>query len=109
MTPLSIRYKDTVAALRAMLAVVDAGGQCALLAPTEVLAQQHAATLRDLLGTLAEAGTLTGGEVGTRVALLTGSMPAAARREVLADLASGAAGIRVGTHALLPALSRLHT
>ncbi len=91
----------TVVALRAMAQVVDSGGQAALLAPTEVLAQQHAATLRDLLGTLAEAGTLTGGEVGTRVALLTGSMPAAARREVLADLASGAAGIVVGTHALL--------
>lgn len=91
----------TVVALRAMAQVVDSGGQAALLAPTEVLAQQHAATLRDLLGPLAEAGTLTGGEVGTRVALLTGSMPAAARREALADLASGAAGIAVGTHALL--------
>ena len=91
----------TVVALRAMAQVVDSGGQAALLAPTEVLAQQHAATLRDLLGPLADAGTLTGGDVGTRVALLTGSLPAAARREALADLASGAAGIVVGTHALL--------
>lgn len=91
----------TVVALRAMLQVVDAGGQAALLAPTEVLAVQHARTLRTMLGPLAEAGFLGGADRSTRVALLTGSQPTAARRENLLDAASGAAGIVVGTHALL--------
>jgi len=91
----------TVVALRAMLQVVDAGGQAALLAPTEVLAAQHLRTLHALLGPLAEAGMLGGAAHGTRVALLTGSQSTAARRQALADAASGAAGIVVGTHALL--------
>ncbi|MBD5787833.1 ATP-dependent DNA helicase RecG [Cellulosimicrobium terreum] len=91
----------TVVALRAMLQVVDAGGQAALLAPTEVLAAQHARTLRALLGPLAEGGMLGGAEGGTRVTLLTGLLGAAARKHALLDAASGAAGIVVGTHALL--------
>ena len=91
----------TVVALRAMLQVVDAGGQAALLAPTEVLAGQHARTLRALLGDLADGGFLGGAEHGTRVALLTGSQGAAERKRNLLDAASGAAGIVVGTHALL--------
>jgi ATP-dependent DNA helicase RecG len=91
----------TVCALRAMLQVVDAGGQAALLAPTEVLAAQHARSLAGLLGPLATAGELDAAEHATRLALLTGSLPAAARRRALADAASGAAGIVVGTHALL--------
>ncbi|GAA1983973.1 ATP-dependent DNA helicase RecG [Isoptericola halotolerans] len=91
----------TVVALRAMLQVVDAGGQAALLAPTEVLAAQHARTLRALLGPLAEGGMLGGAAHGTRVALLTGSLGAAARKEALLSAASGEAGIVVGTHALL--------
>ncbi len=91
----------TVVALRAMLQVVDAGGQAALLAPTEVLAAQHARTLHALLGDLAQGGFLGGAAEATRVALLTGSLPAAARREALLDAAGGAAGIVVGTHALL--------
>ncbi|MCW3157329.1 ATP-dependent DNA helicase RecG [Micropruina sonneratiae] len=91
----------TVVALRAMLAVVDAGGQCALLAPTEVLAQQHYATIRALMGDLAGGGLLGAPEGSTDVVLLTGSMPAAARREALLRAASGEAGIVVGTHALL--------
>jgi ATP-dependent DNA helicase RecG len=91
----------TVVAVQAMLQVVDAGGQAALLAPTEVLAQQHYRSITGLLGPLAEAGQLGGAEHATRVALLTGSQPAAARRQALADAASGAAGIVVGTHALL--------
>lgn len=91
----------TVVALRAMLAVVDAGGQCALLAPTEVLAQQHARTLERLLGPLGQGGLLGGDADGTRVVVLTGSTPAAVRRRTLLDLESGAAGIVVGTHALL--------
>ena len=91
----------TVVALRAMLQVVDSGGQAALLAPTEVLAVQHARTLRALLGDLAEGGFLGGADLATRVALVTGSQPAAVRRDALADAAGGAAGIVVGTHALL--------
>ena len=54
-----------------------------------------------MLGDLAAGGMLGGAADGTRVGLLTGSLGAAARREVLADAASGAAGIVVGTHALL--------
>jgi len=91
----------TVVALRAMLQVVEAGGQAALLAPTEVLAAQHLRTLEQLLGSLAHGGMLGGDERGTRLALLTGSQGSKARRSALADAASGAAGIVVGTHALL--------
>jgi ATP-dependent DNA helicase RecG len=91
----------TVVALRAMLQVVDASGQAALLAPTEVLAAQHEQTILDLLGPLARAGQLGGDEQGTKVTLLTGSMSAAARRAALLDAASGAAGIVIGTHALI--------
>ena len=93
----------TVVALRAMLQVVDAGGQAALLAPTEVLAAQHARTLTALLGDLAAGGMLGGASHGTRVALVTGSQPAAVKKKNLLDAASGAAGIVVGTHALLSA------
>lgn len=91
----------TVVALRAMLTVVDTGGQAALLAPTEVLAQQHYRTLTQLMGPLAQRGMLGGSEIGTRVALVTGSMPAGARKEALLDIGVGDAGIVVGTHALL--------
>ena len=91
----------TLVALRAMLQVVDSGGQAALLAPTEVLAQQHARSLRAMLGPLAAAGELGAADAATRVALLTGSQGAAARRTALAETASGEAGIVVGTHALL--------
>ena len=91
----------TVVALRAMLQVVDAGGQAALLAPTEVLAVQHARTIEWMLGELALAGRLGGAHDATRVALLTGSLAMAARRAALLDAASGAAGIVVGTHALI--------
>ena len=91
----------TVVALRAMLQAVDAGAQAALLAPTEVLAGQHARTIEAMLGPLAHAGQLGGAENATRVVLLTGSLGAAARKAALLDLASGAAGIVVGTHALI--------
>ncbi|MEV6153154.1 ATP-dependent DNA helicase RecG [Nonomuraea sp. NPDC052129] len=87
----------TVVALRAMLQVVDAGGQAVLLAPTEVLAQQHHRSISGMLGDLAQGGMFG----GTAVTLLTGSMNAAARRSALLDAASGTAGIVVGTHALL--------
>ena len=91
----------TIVALRAMLQVVDDGGQAALLAPTEVLAAQHARSLEAMLGPLARAGQLDAPEVATRVVLLTGSQGQASRREALAALADGSAGIVVGTHALL--------
>lgn len=91
----------TVVALRAMLAAVDAGGQAALLAPTEVLAAQHHRTITRMLGDLAEGGMLGGAESATRVALLTGSQSTAERRKALLDIAVGDAGIVVGTHALL--------
>jgi ATP-dependent DNA helicase RecG len=91
----------TVIAVRAMLQVVDAGGQAVLLAPTEVLAQQHFRSITSQLGPLAEAGELGGAERATRVALLTGSLGAAARRRALLEAASGTAGIVIGTHALL--------
>ena len=91
----------TVVALRAMLQVIDSGGQAALLAPTEVLAQQHQRSIVAMLGDLAEGGFLGGAEGATRVALLTGSLNAAARRQALAEAAGGEAGIVIGTHALL--------
>jgi ATP-dependent DNA helicase RecG len=143
----------TVVALRAMLQVVDAGGQAALLAPTEVLAQQHFQTLCRILGPLratpgepaelldlpppaseapaeepsppavspsehpddaaepdgadahhsARPDSADGhqGPAPVNIRLLTRSLGAAARRETLADLASGRAGIVIGTHALL--------
>ncbi len=91
----------TVVALRAMLQVIDSGGQAALLAPTEVLAQQHHRSITAMLGELAAGGMLGGADDGTQVALLTGSLGAAARKSALLDAASGTAGIVVGTHALL--------
>jgi ATP-dependent DNA helicase RecG len=91
----------TIIALRAALEVIDNGGQVALLAPTEVLAAQHLRTFTRQLGDLAEGGMLGGAELSTRVVLLTGSQSAAVKREVLAEIKSGAAGLVVGTHALL--------
>jgi len=84
-----------------MLRVVDSGGQAALLAPTEVLAQQHHRSITAMLGDLAAGGMLGGADEGTTVALLTGSMNKAQRRESLLRIASGEAGIVIGTHALL--------
>jgi ATP-dependent DNA helicase RecG len=91
----------TMVALRAMLQVVDAGGQAVLLAPTEVLAAQHHRSMHKLLGPLGRAGELDGDLDGTRIVLLTGSLPAAAKRQALAEIADGRAGLVVGTHALL--------
>jgi ATP-dependent DNA helicase RecG len=91
----------TVVALRAMLRTVDSGGQAALLAPTEVLAQQHHRSITAMLGELAAGGMLGGAEGGTTVALLTGSMTKAQRTEPMLRIATGEAGIVIGTHALL--------
>jgi ATP-dependent DNA helicase RecG len=91
----------TLVALLAMATVVDSGGQAVLLAPTEVLASQHYASITGMLGEFAEAGTLTGDAAGTQVVLLTGSQNAAARKDALLKAMSGQAGIVVGTHAVL--------
>ncbi|MFC9508612.1 helicase-related protein [Streptomyces sp. NPDC057002] len=99
---------NTMVALRAMLAVVDAGGQAAMLAPTEVLAQQHHRSVVEMMGELAEGGMLGGAEQATKVVLLTGSMGAAARRHALLDLTTGEAGVVIGTHALIEDKVRFH-
>jgi ATP-dependent DNA helicase RecG len=91
----------TIVSVLAMLQMVDAGYQCALLAPTEVLAAQHARSVRDVLGPLAMAGQLGGVDNATRVALLTGSMSPQQKRQVRDEVAAGDAGIVIGTHALL--------
>ena len=81
--------KTVVAALAAMLAI-DAGWQCALMAPTEILAQQHFAKLVGWLAPL-----------GVQVAWLTGSQKKKERTEMLALIASGQAALVVGTHAVI--------
>lgn len=91
----------TIVALRAMLVVVDSGGQAALLAPTEVLAAQHYRSICDLLGPLGERGMLAGSADATGVVLLTGSMTVGERRAALLKIFTGEAGIVIGTHALL--------
>ncbi|HSS23319.1 MAG TPA: ATP-dependent DNA helicase RecG [Mycobacterium sp.] len=91
----------TIVAVLAMLQMVDAGYQCALLAPTEVLAAQHLRSICDVLGPLAMGGQLGGADKATRVALLTGSMTAAQKKQVRAEIVSGQVGIVIGTHALL--------
>lgn len=112
----------TVVALRAMLQVADAGGQSAMLAPTEVLAEQHLRSVLDILGDMAApedsdaddsaevsaSGSAAGAPAGSgeeprrvRVRLLTASMGTRAKRKVLQELADGTAQIVIGTHALL--------
>lgn len=91
----------TIVALRAMLQAVDAGKQAAILAPTEVLAAQHARSVREMLGSLGCAGELGAAEGAIKLTLLTGSLPAKQRKQSLLDVASGHAGIVVGTHALI--------
>ncbi|MCW2557683.1 MAG: ATP-dependent helicase RecG [Mycobacterium sp.] len=91
----------TIVSVLAMLQMVDAGYQCALLAPTEVLAAQHARSIRDVLGPLGVAGQLGAADGATRVALLTGSMTAQQKRQVREEVANGEAGIVIGTHAIL--------
>ncbi|MCX5203962.1 ATP-dependent DNA helicase RecG [Streptomyces sp. NBC_00237] len=98
----------TMVALRAMLTVVDAGGQAAMLAPTEVLAQQHHRSIVEMMGELAEGGMLGGSSLGTKVVLLTGSMGMPARRQALLDLVTGEAGLVIGTHALIEDKVQFH-
>ncbi|NKY35270.1 ATP-dependent DNA helicase RecG [Nocardia speluncae] len=91
----------TIVALHAMLQVVDAGQQCALLAPTEVLAAQHYRSLCAMLGDLGQAGELGAAEAATRITLVTGSMSTATKRAALLEAVTGEAGIIIGTHALI--------
>lgn len=91
----------TIVALRAGLSVIDSGAQVALLAPTEVLASQHHQTIIRQLGQLATKGELGAPESAIKVELLTGSLPAAAKREIHARLQSGEIDLIIGTHALL--------
>lgn len=91
----------TIVALRAMLSVVDSSGQAALLAPTEVLAQQHYRTITRLLGELANSGTVHSSGIGTQVEILTGSLPLHKKKEIKSKLANGDIGIIIGTHALI--------
>ncbi len=91
----------TVVALAALLAAVQSGHQGALMVPTEVLAEQHIAAVRALLGDLEGPGGMAGGEV--RVELLTSRVKGKARGAVLEGLAAGEVDIVVGTHALLTA------
>ena len=86
----------TLVALWTMLAAVDRGRQAALMAPTELLAEQHLRTLTTLLAPL---GVNVPG--GVRIELLTSSTTAAQRRRILDDLAAGAVDLVVGTHALI--------
>lgn len=98
----------TIVAVLAMLQMVDAGYQCALLAPTEVLAAQHLRSINDVLGPLAMGGQLGAEDNATRLALLTGSKAAAQKKQVRAEIAGGQAGIVVGTHALLQDTVEFH-
>ena len=91
----------TLVSVRAMLQVIDSGGQAAMLAPTEVLATQHYRGIGEQLGSLGRAGEIDGDPAGTQLTLVTGSLGAKARRAALAKVADGTAGIVVGTHALL--------
>ncbi|MGB8407925.1 MAG: ATP-dependent DNA helicase RecG [Mycobacterium sp.] len=98
----------TIVSVLAMLQMVDAGYQCALLAPTEVLAAQHARSIREILGPMAMAGQLGGDDLATGVTLLTGSMTAQQKRQVRDEVAGGRAGIVIGTHALLQEAVEFH-
>jgi ATP-dependent DNA helicase RecG len=98
----------TVVAVSALLASVQGGHQGALMAPTEVLAEQHHLGIRHLLDGFTvpdtDNGNLFGGagfDRPLRVVLLTNRTPAGDRRRILADLASGSVDIAIGTHALI--------
>jgi ATP-dependent DNA helicase RecG len=79
----------TIVALFAMLEAVECGGQAALMAPTEILARQHMATIEPLISA-----------IGLKAAVLTGRGKGKVRKEILADLESGEIDIIIGTHAL---------
>jgi ATP-dependent DNA helicase RecG len=92
----------TIVAVLAMLQMVDAGYQCALLAPTEVLAAQHLLSISDVLGQLG------GSDNAARVALLSGSMTTGQKKYLRAEIAAGQVDIVIGTHALLQDAVEFH-
>jgi ATP-dependent DNA helicase RecG len=98
----------TIVAVLAMLQMVDAGYQCALLAPTEVLAAQHVRSISDVLGPLALGGQLGGTDNAARVALLSGSMTTGQKKYLRAEIAAGQVDIVIGTHALLQDAVEFH-
>ena len=98
----------TIVAVLAMLQMVDAGYQCALLAPTEVLAAQHVRSISDVLGPLALGGQLGGTDNAARVALLSGSMTTGQKKHLRAEIAAGQVDIVIGTHALLQDAVEFH-
>lgn len=87
----------TLVAILAMLMAIDNGYQACLMAPTEILAQQHAISLREFLSGLP-----------IEIALLTGSTPKKARTEILAGLADNSIHMVVGTHALIEDTVQFH-
>jgi len=93
----------TVVAAIAMLAAVGSGQQAALMAPTEILAEQHGRTIAQLLGAPAVRAAFEHlrGRPGPEVGLLVGSTPRARRRPLLEAAASGELDVLVGTHALI--------
>ena len=100
----------TIVAVSAMLAAVQGGHQGALMAPTEVLAEQHAVGIRKLLAGLQIPATDNlFGEREVRVELLTSSVTAERRRDVLAGLADGSIDIAIGTHALIQESVQFHS
>ena len=98
----------TIVAVLAMLQMVDAGYQCALLAPTEVLAAQHLRSISDVLGPLAMGGQLGGADNAARVALLSGSMTTGQKKYLRTEIAAGQVDIVIGTHALLQDAVEFH-
>ncbi len=100
----------TVVAVAAMLAAVEGGHQGALMAPTEVLAEQHAAGVRALLDgvTVPDAGNLFG-DRPLRIELLTNRVTGSERKEVMAGLADGSVDVAIGTHALIQEAVDFHS
>ncbi len=99
----------TVVAVTALLAAVESGNQGALMAPTEVLAEQHLLSVRELLSDLAvpDPDNLFG-DRPLRVELLTNKVTGNARKQLLADLAGGGIDIVIGTHALIQSAVDFH-
>ena len=100
----------TLVAVSAMLTAVQGGHQGALMAPTEVLAEQHVAGVRQMLEgvTVPDPGNLFG-DRPLRVELLTNRITGGERRDVLAGLADGSVDIAIGTHALIQEGVRFHS
>ena len=100
----------TLVAVSAMLTAVQGGHQGALMAPTEVLAEQHATTVRRMLDgvTVPDPGNLFG-DRPLRVELLTNRITGGERRDVLAGLADGTVDIAIGTHALIQEGVQFHS